>query len=436
MRSIILFGLIYFVACACTKNKNVNNNPPVPPPVTDTSLVNEDHLDHLYSPLVFADGTHAAGIYIYSQYPDYTLQEASGEGYTCVDDVSRAALFFVRCPDLLKDTAKQSKLINLMQFIVKMQSPSGYFYNFLQDGAFINTTGPTSTASPNWWSWRAFQCLTEVLPVMQKLNATLAAAMEQSTQKLLTSIRSDLIPLPETTQVVNGITIPAWLPAGSATDQAATLLIGMINYVSIHPDIQIDSFIRKLSDGLVLMEKGDSLNYPFSAILSWQNTWHAYGGDQPYALLTAGNYLHDSTYLNAGLKMIDNFYPWFLKNPFKSSLVVNGVNSVITQVSGNNYDQIAYGYRPMVFATIKAFQLTGDTRYADLTGKLSAWFFGTNDASSMMYNPMTGICFDGISAGNSVNRNSGAESTIEALLTFENVESNPPIKEYVIRYKN
>jgi hypothetical protein len=435
LKWIISFGFIYFVTGACSKETK-NNNPPVPPPVTDSSLVNEQHLDHLYTPVIFPDGEHAAGVYIYSQYPDYTLVDASGEGFTCVDDVSRAALFFARCPDLMKDTAKQSKLVNLVKFVLEMQSPSGYFYNFLQLGSSINTTGPTSAAVPEWWSWRAFQCLTEVVPVMQNINASLANAMDQGIQKLLTVIKSDLIPLPETTEVYNGITIPTWLPSGSATDQTAPLLLGMVNYVSQHPDTALQTFTRKLADGLMLMEIGDSLNFPFSMILSFQNTWHAYGADQPYALLEAGSFLHDTAYVNAGLRMVRNFYPWILKNNVKSSLVVNEVNDVITQFSGSDYDQIAYGYRPMVFAAITAYQLTGDPQYADLAGKISAWFFGANDASSEIYNPSTGVCFDGISTGNSVNKNSGAESTIEALLTFEKVEANPVVKTYVEKYKN
>ncbi len=428
----LCFGLCTIV-WSCTKDKN--NIPPVIPGA-DTSLVNESHLDHLYVPVVFQDGTQAAGVYIYSQYPTYDPVEAGGEGYTCVDDVSRAAIFFARCPDLLSDTAKQSKLLNLVRFVVKMQSQSGYFYNFLQMPSGINVYGPTSAAGPNWWSWRAFQCLTEVRPVIFKLDAGFASTIDQAIEKLLTVVKQDFFNLAETTTSLNGINMPTWLPAGSATDQAATLLLGLINYAGYHADTQVDSLIRKFSNGVVLMQQGDSLKYPFSMILSWQNTWHSYGGDQPYALLSAGTYLHNAAYLIAGYKMIDDFYPWLLTTQFKSSIVVTRSDTIVNQVSANNYEQIAYGYRPMIFASIKAFQLTGDKKYADLAGKLSTWFLGANDASAKMYNTATGVCFDAISAGNSVNQNSGAESTIEALLSFQAVEANPIIKGTVKSYRN
>ena len=39
-----------------------------------------------------------------------------------------------------------------------------------------------------------------------------------------------------------------------------------------------------------------------------------------------------------------------------------------------------------------------------------------------MYNPADGICYDGINSGNEINLNSGAESTIEALLSMQMLE--------------
>lgn len=45
-----------------------------------------------------------------------------------------------------------------------------------------------------------------------------------------------------------------------------------------------------------------------------------------------------------------------------------------------------------------------------------------------MYYPVTGIAFDGIDSATTVNKNSGAESTIEALLTLQLIESIPDAK--------
>jgi hypothetical protein len=42
-----------------------------------------------------------------------------------------------------------------------------------------------------------------------------------------------------------------------------------------------------------------------------------------------------------------------------------------------------------------------------------------------MYDPDTGRCFDGLEDGNTINRNAGAESTIEALATILEIEQHP-----------
>jgi len=41
-----------------------------------------------------------------------------------------------------------------------------------------------------------------------------------------------------------------------------------------------------------------------------------------------------------------------------------------------------------------------------------------------MYFPLSGICYDGINSQNVINKNSGAESTIEALLSLLTLEQN------------
>jgi hypothetical protein len=52
-----------------------------------------------------------------------------------------------------------------------------------------------------------------------------------------------------------------------------------------------------------------------------------------------------------------------------------------------------------------------------------------------MYSISTGVCFDGISSPTSVNQNSGAESTIEALLAIQEVEGSPAIDAAFKKYK-
>ena len=65
----------------------------------------------------------------------------------------------------------------------------------------------------------------------------------------------------------------------------------------------------------------------------------------------------------------------------------------------------------------KPYKETGQNKYADYAGHLAAWFLGANHAGAIVYDSSTGICFDALSA-TGPNLNSGAESTIEALLSL------------------
>ncbi len=428
------FLLVVCFACTCRKQSS-------PPPVnnggntTDSSLVNLAHLNHLYIPVTFPDGTMAGGIYIYSNAPDYTLVDATGEGFTCIDDVARAVLVYIRDSKFSTDTSIQNKTFQLIRFIIAMQSPNGYFYNFLQTNGQINTNGQTSVNVANWWSWRALQALAEAAPVINNMNAQLATEANTAVAKLVAAIKANQLNTPQTTEVVNGITIPQWLPAGSGTDQAATLLLGLLPYCSENNDTAMNSYIKKLADGIVLMQVGDSSHFPYSCILSWQNTWHGYGADQAYALLKTGLFLHDNSYTAKAMSQINYFFSWLLTNGMQSSFVVSANNGAVQLTSEATYDQIAYGIRPLVFAAIEAYVQTNDAKYADIAGHLAAWFLGNNAASKSMYSAATGICYDGLSSPTNINTNSGAESTIEALLTMERVEMYPAVLAALNKYK-
>jgi hypothetical protein len=416
---------------ACSKHASA----PPPPPPADTALVNFRHLDLLYVPVVFPGGVQAAGVYIYSQYPNYTPVDASGEGYTCVDDVSRAALAYLRSGKVSSDTALRSKLYNLLAFVVAMQSANGYFYNFLTTAGTINMFGATSINTPDWWSWRALQALTEAGPVIRSGNPTLFALTDAAVHKLIAQLKTDFVPLPETTTVVNGIALPTWLPAGSGADQSSVLLQGLINYCKAGPDTAITSFIRKLADGIASMQQGSATGFPYDAFLSWSNTWHAYGNVQAYALMQAGLFLQDTVYTNRAMAEVDNYYPWLLQNGLLVTFSAGSSGGVISDLGQTSYAQIAYGIEPMVFAAAGAYAATGLAKYADIAGHLAAWLLGANAGGVVMYNISTGVCYDGLSAGGNANLNSGAESTIEALLTLEEVEAYPAIRAALEKYK-
>ena len=79
-----LILLLVFIAIACGKNSTENG----------FTFINTAHLDHLYEEVVIA-GRPMAIIHIYADYPDYQWVDVPDEGAACVDDVARAAVFYL-----------------------------------------------------------------------------------------------------------------------------------------------------------------------------------------------------------------------------------------------------------------------------------------------------------------------------------------------------
>lgn len=435
IRLVVAVSLVACLLVACSKSGGGGEGTGTPPPVVvqDTSITNATHLNSLNVQVTFENGQKGAGVYIYANAPYYTPADAPGEGFTCVDDVARALLYYVRSQAFATDTSVQQKAFGMTRFVLNMQSPGGYFYNFLQTGDLINKYGPTSVNQPKWWSWRALQALTEAAPVISTKDAALAGQMGTAIDKLITAIKTDLVNTPQTTLQTDGIDIPQWLPEGA--DQAATLILALIPYSRDKGDAVIKTYIRKLADGIVLMQAGGPSQYPYGAFLSSGTTWHAYGNEQASALFAAAAFLADASYATKAKVEVDNFYPWLLSNGYQSSFQLKKENNIPIGYNQSAYEQIAYGIRPMVFAAIDAYKLTNDEQYATMAGRIAAWFWGNNSASAYMYATGTGICYDAIATGNVVNRNSGAESTIEALLTMQRVSSYPSVKAALNKYK-
>jgi hypothetical protein len=151
--------------------------------------------------------------------------------------------------------------------------------------------------------------------------------------------------------------------------------------------------------------------------------------------MKAGVFLKNTQYTIQAMLEVDNYYSWLLQNGYQSSFTISDSSGINLVLMENSYDQIAYGIEPMVFAAAEAYFETWQPKYADYAGHLAAWFLGANKSGTKMYDASTGICFDALSE-NGPNLNSGAESTIEALLSLEKVQNDPVILAAFNKYKN
>ncbi len=73
----------------------------------------------------------------------------------------------------------------------------------------------------------------------------------------------------------------------------------------------------------------------------------------------------------------------------------------------------AYHVSSLVAGLAELYLATGEPQYGDWALHVADWLLGDNPAAESMYHPTYGGCYDGILDG-VINRNMGAESTIEA----------------------
>jgi hypothetical protein len=401
-------------------------------PEKASTIINLDHLKHL-SQNIDINNQNLKIVNIYADYPDYQTVEAPGEGIACVDDVARAAIFYLKH---YKFTQKQSSLDEakgLLDFILFMQAPNGMFNNFIYSDLSINKTHQNSIAQANWWTWRAIWALSEGCIVFQDRFPNYAQKLSVVIDKTLPAIDSLLQQYPKT-KVIKGLILPTWFPSGTASDQAALIIIGLVSYYNIKRDPKILDYIKKMSDGIVLMGYGVSLKVPYGCFLSWENLWHAYGNSQAYALLLASEVLNNEIFKNKALNEIDNFYPFLSNRNYLNSFKLYAKEEGFEIAEVKEFPQISYNIRPMIWACLKAYEMTGSQKYAVQAGELACWLLGKNITKQALYNPLTGRCFDGINDKDNLNKNSGAESTIESLLSLLVVERNPISKKILLDY--
>ena len=387
----------------------------------DAQAINLAHLDHLFAQ-ARVGGEQVGVLRIYSEAPDYRFAIEPREGYACVDDVARAMVLLAAQPSLTPARLRQLDL--LTRFVLRMQADNGYFHNFIWHDGRINREYRTSLAELNWWSLRALWGLEAAMLRLRSQSQTTVRA-RVAADRLVANLKRDLPIANARMSVAEGTAVPDWLPFGSGADAASTALLGLIPHYGRTRDAGTRALIARLGEGLVQMQAGDAATFPHGAHLSWRNQWHAWGNAQAYALQRAGALLGRADFTRSALAEIDGFYPYLLRTGMLSGFMLHGKGDRTGQGEVQRFPQIAYGISPMVLAATEAYRVTGEPRYRDLAQRLARWFAGDNDARQRMFDPKTGRAFDGIIGADRVNRNAGAESTVEALLALTALGGTP-----------
>ncbi len=383
------------------------------------SLVNFGHLEHLTENITLG-GQEASIVHVYANFPAYEwvgAAETGQEGIACVDDAARAAVLYLRHFELTQDSKSRQRALSLLRFVMKMQAEDGQFFNFVMADHSINSKGETSFKSFGWWAARGVWAMATGYRVLARTDSLFAIHLREGVIRALPYI-DILLKNRGEFRTVDGCRIPRWLLYESGSDATSELLFGLIEYERAAPDSATRAKIVGLSEGLMAMQEGSAKEFPFGLHRSWQSMWHMWGNGQTQALAWGGKVLKSTAMVRSAELEARAFYPRLLMQGFMKEMDV-------ATSRRTPFQQIAYCVRPMSVGLLRLFDATNDSSYLVMAGLAASWLFGNNVAGIEMYNAATGRCFDGINDSVSVNRNSGAESTIEALATVVELEQYP-----------
>ncbi|MDP2884796.1 MAG: hypothetical protein Q8P51_07240 [Ignavibacteria bacterium] len=393
------------------------------------SLVNFAHLRHLTQEIAL-NGERVSIVHVYANYPSYEWVEAADsgeEGMACVDDGARAAVVYLRSYELRKDASSLASARSLLRFVMSMQADDGQFYNFVRRDCSINRDGKTSFKSFGWWAGRGVWALSLGYRVLKDVDSRFADDLKRCIRRSLPHVEQLIAQYGRTRKIV-GFRLPKWLLYESGADATTELMLGLIEFYRATDDEHVKAHIQKLADGLIMMQDGDIRTFPFGAHRSWETIWHSWGNSQSHVLAYAGGVLRDKKMIASAEKEAKGFY---------ARLLIDGILkewNLAEPKKKSAYEQIAYGIRPMTLGLLRLYDATNNEVYLKMAGLAASWLFGNNVLHQSMYDPATGRCFDGISDSTSLNRNSGAESTIEALYTLLEIEQYPLARKY-LNYK-
>jgi hypothetical protein len=296
----------------------------------------------------------------------------------------------------------------------------------------VNVSGKTSFKSFGWWAARGLWAMAMGGRVLRERDPVFARELTGRVARMMPLVGASLKAYGRTRKV-SGYTIPVWLLYESGADVTSELLLGLLEYRrglldrEVVPDDSLSRHITELARGLMLMQDGDGKTSPYGLHRSWETIWHMWGNGQTQALSTAGQMLHDTTMIASAVREARGWYGRLLMEGFLKEYDVAGPShaSVAGSAAWSEFDQIAYGVRPMAVGLIRLYEATKDRDYLLMAGLAASWLTGNNPARQAMYDPATGRCYDGIRDSLAVNMNSGAESTIEALYTLLEVKHYP-----------
>lgn len=354
-----------------------------------------------------------------------------GQGAFNADDTARAAVVYLRHWQQTGEDSSRETAYELLRSIAYLQTTegenAGNVVLWMQpDGELNPSAEPVelpdpSDSGPSYWLARTVWALGEGYAAFRDADPDFAAFLDERLSLSLGALERDVLSRYGEWAEADGMRVPAWLIVNGA-DASAEAALGLAARVEAKPDdIRSATALRQLAEGIAAMSAGSRQQWPYGAILPWAESpamWHAWGSQMPAALAEASVVLGDRSLAEPAVRDATGF---------TTTLLTAGGPDNGWFPSPTDRVQIAYGADSRVQSLLALADATGSGAFSDLAALQAAWFFGANHAGAPMYDPATGVTYDGLQPDGTVNRNSGAESTIHGLLTAIALDAHPDV---------
>lgn len=357
-----------------------------------------------------------------------------GQGAFNADDLARAAVVYLRHWRQTGADASRQRAYGLLRGLTFLQTASGpnagNVVLWMQpDGTLRPSADPPEAPDPSdsdasYWLARTVWALGEGYRAFRADDPAFAAFLRSRLDLAIGALDSEVLDAYPRTQVVDGRRVPAWLIVDGA-DATAEAMLGLTAYVDAGGSPAARRALGRFGEGVAALGTtgGQSAccTWPYGAVLPYalsRSIWHAWASQMPAALAGAAVALGRRDLLAPALADAASFTPHLL-------VAAGPENGWMP--TPNDHTQIAYGADSRLESLLAVAAAAHRPGLRRLAGVAAAWYFGNNPAGAPVYDPATGVTYDGVAGDGTINRNSGAESTIHGLLSMLALDAAPDV---------
>lgn len=304
-------------------------------------------------------------------------------GYT-VDDNARALISICQHYELTKDQADVEYIKTYFDFIKFCQQPEGYFLNYVDENRnFTPQNNETNIADSNG---RAIWAIGYLISLDYLLPNELISEAEEVLEKAMSQ-----------------------LEAMYSTRSMAFVIKGLTYSNQLRNSQKVTILIKTLANRMVQMYKHES-----EQDWKWFESYLTYANSiLPEALLCA----YEDTGSTEYMKIARESFDFLLSIIFHDDQikVVSNRGWHIKGKEANRFGEQAIDVSYTILALSRFYDIFQDKAYREKMEEAFNWFLGKNHLNQIVYNPITGGCYDGLEE-NYINLNQGAESTVSYLM--------------------